>query len=144
MISSTVIRVCFDSNIFISAFLFSGKPAQVFDLAVDKKIILISSPQILGEVAEVFNKKFKRSERFIQKQIKTIRDVSQIVVPKKRIKILKYVPDNKILETAMEGRVDYIVTGDGKHLLPLKEFKGIPIITPAQFLKLFFNATIGA
>lgn len=134
-ISSTVIRVCFDSNIFISAFLFAGKPAQVFDLAVDKKIILVTSPQILGEVAKVFDQKFQRNESSIKKQIKIIKDVSQVIVTKKRIKILKYLPDNMVLETAIEGQVDYIVTGDRKHLLTLKEFKKIPIITPAQFLE---------
>lgn len=134
MISSILIKVCFDSNIFISAFLFSGKPAQIFDLAAVKKIVLITSPQILGEVAKVFGKKFKMDESFIKKQIKTIKDVAQIVLPQKRIRVLKYIPDNIVLETAFEGKVDYIVTGDKRHLLPLKEFKGIPIVTPAQFL----------
>lgn len=134
-ISSTVIKVCLDSNVLLSAFIFHGKPAKIFDLAVDKKIISVISPEILAEVAKVFSKKFDQNDELIKKQIKTMRDVSQLVIPRQKIKALKYSPDNKILEAALEGQVDYIVSGDKKHLLPLKAFKGIPIVTPDQFLK---------
>jgi len=131
-----VIRACLDSNIWISAFIFSGKPAQILDLAVDKKIIPITSPQIIAEVGIVLNKKFKFSEREIKKELKVIHEVSELVVPKTKVKLLAYLPDNKILEAALEGKVDYIVTGDRKHLLPLKKFRDIPIITPAKFLEI--------
>ncbi len=131
-----MIRACLDSNIWISAFIFSGKPAQILDLAVDKKIIPITSPQIIAEVGIVLNKKFKFSEREIKKELKVIHEVSELVVPKTKVKLLAYLPDNKILEAALEGKVDYIVTGDRKHLLPLKKFRDIPIITPAKFLEI--------
>lgn len=130
----TVIKVCLDSNIFISAFIFFGKPAKILDLAVEKKIVSITSPQIIAEVGGVLSKKFKQDEKYIKKQLKVISDVSELVIPRNKIRVLKYYPDNKILEAAQQGKVDYIVTGDSKHLLPLKEFRGIPIITPAQFL----------
>lgn len=132
-----MIRVCFDTNIFISAFLFSGKPAKIFDLAVDKKIVLVTSPAILAEVAKVLEKKFNWDEQAIRKQLKVISEAAQLVVPKKRIKLLRYHPDNLILEVAFEGQVNFIVTGDKKHLLPLKKFKNMAIIPPAQFLRIF-------
>ena len=128
------IKVCLDSNIWISAFIFSGKPAKILDSVVEKKFISATSPQIIAEVGNVLGKKFKQHEKDIKKELKVIHDISELVVPKKKIKVLKYLPDNKILEAALEGKVDYIVTGDNKHLLPLKEFKGIPILTPTQFL----------
>lgn len=134
---STVIKVCFDTNVFISAFIFSGKPAEIFDLAVDSKIVLVASPAILSEIARVLRHKFKRDEFYIKRQLKIISDVSEIVIPKKKITILNYNPDNKILEAAVVGNVNYIVTGDKKHLLPLKEFKGISLLTPERFLKIF-------
>lgn len=134
---STVIKVCLDSNVLISAFIFSGKPAQIFDLAVEKNIKLITSPEILSEVASVLSRKFDQDERVIKKQIKTINDVSKIVIPKRKLKVLRYKPDNKVLEVCLGGEVDYLVTGDKKHLLPLKQFQGIPIVTPDQFLKEF-------
>lgn len=132
---STVIRVCLDTNIFISAFLFSGKPAQIFDLAVDEKITLVTSPAIVVEVAQVLRGKFKRDDRYIKKQLQVITEVAEIVTPKQKIAQLKYDPDNRVLEAAVAGNVDYIITGDKKHLLSLKNFKGIPIVTAGQFLK---------
>jgi predicted nucleic acid-binding protein len=45
-------------------------------------------------------------------------------------------PDTVVLQAAVEGRATHIVTGDKKHLLPLKTFQGIPIVTPQFFLSL--------
>lgn len=130
-----MIKVCLDTNILISAFLFSGKPAQIFDLAVEGKITLLASPVIVAEFGRVLRDKFKRDERYIKRQLKVITDVAEIVTPKKKISELKYDPDNRVLEAAIAGKVDYIVTGDKKHLLPLKNFQRIPIVTASQFLR---------
>lgn len=134
---STVIKVCLDTNILISAFLYSGNPAKVFDLAVDQKIRAVTSPEILAELARVLHDKFECDESYIRKQLKVIDKVCTIVTPKVKYKALKYDPDNRILEAAVVGKVDYIITGDKKHLLPLKEFKGTLIITAEQFLSGF-------
>lgn len=142
MITSTVIRVCLDSNVWISAFIFPGKPAQILDLAVEKKILPVASPQIIAEVGSVLNKKFKINEREIKKELQVLYNVSELVVPRKEIKVIQYLPDNKILEAAIDGEVDYIVTGDRKHLLPLKEFKSISIVSPAQFIKKYYNLVV--
>lgn len=134
-----MIRVCLDTNILISAFLFSGKPAQIFDLAVEGKITLLTSPAIVAEFGRVLRDKFKRDERYIKRQLKVITDVAEIVTPKKKISELKYDPDNRVLESAVSGKVDYIVTGDKKHLLPLEKFREIPVVTASQFLKSWQN-----
>lgn len=131
-----MIKACFDTNIFISAFIFSGKPAATFDLAVEGKIKLVTSPAILAEVAKVLNNKFDWQKEDIKKQLKVIGDVSVIIEPKEKIKAIKYPPDNRILEAAVAGEVDYIISGDKKHLLALKKFKNIPIISAKQFLDL--------
>lgn len=130
-----VIKVCLDSNIFISALLFDGKPEKILFMASSKAVRITVSPAIIEEVKKNLVKKFHRPEIEVRKLVKAITSISQVVVPENRIKAIKYQPDNKILEAALEGQVDYIVTGDKKHLLPLKQFKGIPIVTPDQFLK---------
>lgn len=43
--------------------------------------------------------------------------------------------DNKIIECAVEGDVDYVISYN-KHLLKLKEFKGIKIVKPEEFLRI--------
>lgn len=123
-----------DANILISALIFGGKPEEILFMASVGDIELILSPAILEEVKRNLIQKFNRSETETRILIKSIISVSKILVPKSKVKILKYLPDNKVLEAASEAQVDYIITGDKKHLLPLKEFKGIPIITPDQFL----------
>jgi len=61
--------------------------------------------------------------------------ISKIVEPLEKLDVVKEDPDdNKILECAKEGKVDYIVTQD-KHLLKLKSFEGIEILNPCEFLK---------
>jgi predicted nucleic acid-binding protein len=45
--------------------------------------------------------------------------------------------DTAVLQAAVEGRATHIVTGDKKHLLPLKTYQGIPIVTPRDFLSEF-------
>lgn len=129
-----VIKVCLDSNIFISALLFDGKPEKILFMASGKEVKITVSPAIIEEVKKNLVKKFHRPEIEVRELVKVITSISQIVVPRSKIKAIKYQPDNKILEAALEGKVDYIVTGDNKHLLPLKEFKGIPIVTPNQLL----------
>jgi len=133
-ITSTVIKTCLDSNIFISALLFDGKPEEVLFMASKREIEIIISPAIMEEVKRNLTEKFDRPVEEVKKLIKSITSISRVTIPGVKIKKIKYLPDNKILEAALEGKVDYIITGDKKHLLPLKEFKGIPIVTPAQFV----------
>lgn len=130
-----VIKVCLDSNIFISALLFDGKPEKILFMASSKEVKITVSPAIIEEVKKNLVKKFHRPEIEVRKLVKVITSISQVVVPRSRIKAIKYQPDNKILEACLEGKVDYLITGDRKHLLPLKQFKGMPIVTPDQFLK---------
>lgn len=63
--------------------------------------------------------------------------ISELVEPKIKINIIKDDPDdNKILECAVEGKVNYIVSGD-KHLLRVRAYQGIKIITPREFMDKF-------
>ena len=131
-----MIKICLDTNIFVSALLFGGQPEEILFMARDKKIELIVSPAILDELKVVLIEKFAYSELDVKKMLEAVASISTIIVPKRRIHKIKYNPDNRILETSIEGKVDYIVTGDKKHLLLLKNFQDIPIVTCAQFLKL--------
>jgi putative PIN family toxin of toxin-antitoxin system len=61
-----------------------------------------------------------------------IRDFSKVVLPKVRLAVIADDPDNRILECSLEGQADYIISGD-KHLLNLKNYQGITIVTPGDF-----------
>jgi len=58
-----------------------------------------------------------------------------VVVPTGKINPIHYQPDNKVLEVAILGKCDVLVTGDKKHLLPLKSFQGVAIESPSHFLR---------
>jgi uncharacterized protein len=136
------IRVVFDTNIYISAIIFGGNPRQSLELARNREIELITSKAILLELAEKLRDKFKWPEEDITEVIYGISIFAQIVNPKNRLKTIKSDPDdNKILEAALEGKVNYIVSGDKRDLISLKRFRNIPIITSKKFLDLLFVDT---
>ena len=137
-----MIRVVLDANIFVSTVLKShSKPANVFQLAREGKITLISSKEILAEVKTVLlyaklRKLHRRTPKEISEFVKRAARVSFIVPDTKKIQEIKDDPaDNKYLSAAVEGRADFIVSGD-HHLKDLKTFQGIRIIDPSTFLVL--------
>lgn len=130
-----LIRVVLDTNILVSAILFGGKPEKIMSLVIEEKLTGVTSSILISELKEVFSKKFPSSQSDLQIILKNIEDIFTIVQPKKTINIVKDEDDNRVLEAAIEGKCNYIVTGD-KELLKLNSFKGIKILTSDDFLKI--------
>ena len=131
-------KAVFDTNVYISALGFGGIPEQLLELATGpgRQFQLYTSHDILKEIMKVLGSdKFKFTKEEIADAISVIDDAADVVSPTVRLNIIKHKTDNRILECAVKARVDYIVSGD-RHLLGLKEYKGIRSITPAQFLKI--------
>lgn len=132
-----MIRVVADTNIYISAILFGGKPEEIRKLARQGTIELLVSETILAEIAGVLKRKFDWSDWQISEVIKDIRSITTLITPVSSLSVIKEdEPDNRVLECAAEGKAQYIVTGDEHHLQPLKEFRRITILNSAQFLEL--------
>ena len=133
---NAIIRVVADTNLYISAILFGGKPEAIRQLARDGEIELLVSEHILTEIADTLKKKFGWSDWQISEVISEIGEISTLITPKATLSIIKECEsDNRILECAVEGGARYIVSGDKKHLLPLKKYRGIAILSAADFLK---------
>ena len=60
--------------------------------------------------------------------------ITRLTNPEITLSVVEGEPDNRILECAIQARVDFLVSGDTKHLQPLKEYEGITILGPAAFL----------
>lgn len=130
-------KVVFDTNVFVSAFIVSGsRGEQALLLAHRRKVALYTSVPILTETARVLHEKFAQPEEDITAVLKMIGRAATIVRPVRTITILEDVPDNRILECAVTVEVDLIVTGD-QHLLRLKAFEGVSIVRLADFLRMF-------
>lgn len=128
-----LLRVTLDTNILISAIGFGGKPRAILLLTLQKKVHGVISPILLAELNEVINKKFPNLELQLIKIEKQVRKKFMVVEPKKELNIVKDEDDNRVLEAAVEGKCDYIITGD-KELLRLGKFKNIQILTADVFL----------
>jgi len=125
-----------DTNVLVSATLFGGNPEKILDLAEAAKIEILISEEILEEFTEVLQEKFGFSSSMAELAASGIREISTLIIPTQRLSVIKEKEaDNRVLECAVEGKAQYIVTGDTKHLQPLKEYRGIKILPPTQFLK---------
>lgn len=127
------LKVVVDTNVLVSAWLFGGKPRIVLELVLNGQIEGAISPQLFSELSDVLLKKFNFSIAKTRAVERKIRDRFRIVQPKFPIAILKDEGDNRVLEAAITGKCDFIITGD-KELLALKKFKKIVIISPEEFL----------
>jgi uncharacterized protein len=138
-----VIKVVFDTNIIVSGLIANtGAPYETIELWRRDDVVLLISDAIIDEVADVLTRPFFRDQRHITKsdidRIKyALKTDATIVFPNSRLKVVGNDPDdNRIIECALDGSADYIISGD-HHLLELKQFAGIQIVTAKEFLTIF-------
>ena len=127
-------RAVFDTNIFLSALLFDGNPGLVLEMVRAGKIQLIVSPAILTELSFILKSKFSWDDEDIREALMAVGRIAVFVKPAHRLRILADDADNRVLECALEGGADCIISGD-HHLLKLGEFRGVPILRASDFLK---------
>ena len=133
-------RIAVDTNVLVSATFWYGASYRIIELVERKEIELILSKDIIEEFAAVLEydeiqTKVKNKNLEMKRTVETIVSISTVVIPKQRFDVVKEDPDdNKILDCAVEGRVDCIISQDN-HLLKLGAFKGIRIVAPDDFLK---------
>lgn len=131
-------KAVFDTNVYISALGFGDIPEHLLDLATGpgRQFELYASPDTLKEIMKVLgSEKFQFSHEEITDAISVIDGAADVINPGFKLNVIKHKPDNRILECAVKAKADIIVSGDA-HLLNLKEYKGIRILKPAQFLAL--------
>ena len=132
-----MLKVVIDTNVFISAFyLPKSRPAEAVLLARRKRILNFISPQILEEVERIIKTKLLWDHSKTESAIKRITRFSEIVYHNEHLTVIPDDPDNRILECALEAQADFIISGD-KHLLNLRNYQGIKIVTPVEFLESF-------
>ncbi|MBU0963355.1 MAG: putative toxin-antitoxin system toxin component, PIN family [Nanoarchaeota archaeon] len=134
-------KITVDTNVLISSTFWNGNSNKIIKLAENNKIELILSEEIIEEFIKVLNykeiqEKIKDKNLEMKRSVEKIVSISKIVIPKLKINISEDSDDNKILECAVEGKADYIISQDN-HLLKLKEYNKIKILTPKEFLEIF-------
>ncbi|MBN1386003.1 putative toxin-antitoxin system toxin component, PIN family [Candidatus Woesearchaeota archaeon] len=123
---------------------WTGDSFRILDLIDRKELKCILSMEIIKEYNRVMSsgeiiEKSRKNNLKISNIIRKVIMNSIIVEPKTRINIVEDKDDNKFIEAAVEGKADYIISQDN-HLLKIKEYRGIRIMTPREFLdELFFE-----
>jgi putative PIN family toxin of toxin-antitoxin system len=131
------VRVVLDINVIVSALLFGGYPERIFLAGLRGEIKLLTSHALLQELESVLSKKFKLGVRLVKDAMDLLKTLAEIVETTSQLKVIAQPDDdNRVLECAVDGKAEFIVTGDAKHILPLKEYKGIKVVTPSEFAKL--------
>lgn len=129
----SLVEVVLDTNILVSALAFGGNPEKILRQVLDKNLIAITSPALRTELIEVLLTKFNFSSSKI-KVVEELIDKNFILIyPQQILNVVRDEDDNRVLEAAIEGGCNYIITGD-KELLKLGIFRKIRIITSDQFL----------
>jgi uncharacterized protein len=137
------VKVVFDTNIYISAFVIPGGNAEKAYLhAVDGDFQLCTSIAILTELARKLDEKFGWGKGKIEQLIMSISNLATTFKTAPRLKVLSDDPDNRILECALDAAAEFVVTGD-RHLLNLTMYQDIEIIKLSAFLAMLHQTPAG-
>ena len=133
--------VVLDTNVWISAMIWGGEPAEII-LAVEKgQIRVVVSEEIVEEISRTLDyhrlrEVYESVNVNRQQLVETVLLIGKLVQVGSKVEVVEADPsDNKILDCALTSKADFIVSGD-KHLLRLKKFRNTQILTVAEFAKL--------
>ncbi|MDR1993260.1 MAG: putative toxin-antitoxin system toxin component, PIN family [Nitrososphaerota archaeon] len=128
-------RVVFDTNVLVSALICEGKPRSLLRRVALKELIMVTSDLLLKEFEGVIRRpKIRVNADQISRQVFALRQIAEVVdVVSKFNAVERDFKDNMVLETAYDGKADFIVSGDD-HLLSLDIFRGINIVSVKQML----------
>lgn len=130
-----------DVNVILSGMAFSDShPSQIIQMWRKDQILFATSFSILKDLERAFNypkvqKFLKLTQSEIESVTKELLKTSIIVPEKLEVKVSPDPDDDKLFSCALESMADYIVSGDKKHVLLIKNYKGIGIVSPKEFVE---------
>jgi putative PIN family toxin of toxin-antitoxin system len=127
-------RLVLDTNVIISALLFDGLPEKLLLSTLGGLHELVLSSYIIAETSRILEDKFEVQPTNI-KLLQQLLYEGQIVYFEPFLDLVADEPDNRILETAVKGNADYLVTGD-KLLIHIKEYQSLKIISVRSCVKI--------
>lgn len=133
-------KIVLDTNTIISGILWDGNEARVIEKAEKGEVKLFMSPKLVEELEgvlkrEKFTRKLEGKESTVEQSVAKIALIATLIEPARKINIIKDDPDdNRVLECAVSAKAEVIISGD-KHLLELKTYSGINIMSAGDFLR---------
>ena len=127
-------RVVFDTNILVSGLVFpGGRGEAALQRIIEERDDVVLSKPILDELLGILARKFSRDAEELARVAVFISTAATFVSPRRRLRIVKDEPDNRVLECALTGRAQAIVTGD-RALLALHDFRGMRLLSLRDYL----------
>lgn len=133
--------VCLDTNVYVSAVAFGGKPLTILERALRRDFLLVIGPPILAEVRRTLVGKLGLQKRHVDAVLSDLLLIATSYVPQAVHPYTGYPPDDLVIAVALLGGADVLVTGDRAHLLPLGRVEGCAIEPPSRFLARFAGET---
>ncbi len=128
-------RVVFDLNVIFSGIGWRGAPYRCLEAVRDGLVIGFIAAPTLTRLSQLLISKLGYSEQQARHEVHDLKSYLQVVeITGSILGVTGDPEDDMILECAIKSRADYIISGDKKHLLPLRQYEGIPILSPSDFL----------
>ena len=125
----------FDANVLVSAMGWSGTPRRCIDSARNGMCLGVTSEPLLEEMIAALRTKLKFSDQQLLETSQYLLTFLRFFRVEGAVSSVCVDPkDDMVLESALVGGATHVVTGDRRHLLPLREFRGIRIVSPAEFM----------
>lgn len=126
-------KIVVDTNVVISGLFFGGKPGEIIRAIVNSKIKACATTEIIDEYSEIVERMIlKKHGKINVNLLLPLVNSFEIIRRKSNIKISKDPDDDKFIESALDGKALYIVSGD-EDLLKIKKYEKIKIITVKEF-----------
>jgi putative PIN family toxin of toxin-antitoxin system len=137
-------KAVLDSSVLVSAFIGSeNELMQLLRLPLRHRYELVLSEDILSETAaslltkERIRQYAEYTDEDVHGYLSWLLSVTKLVDELPELSVVPNDPkDNMVIATAVTAKADYLVTGDRRHLLPMKEYQGVVILSPRSFLDL--------
>jgi uncharacterized protein len=131
------VKVVFDTNVVASASFWRGAPFDCLAAWAQGHCEAVVSPALLAEYHETVEElRMDYPGHKCMEWVEALTESAELVFPVERASGATPDPaDEMILECALAAEADFIVSGDKKHLLALRQFQGIPIVSPSDFLR---------
>ena len=128
-------KIVVDANIFVSSYFWGGNPRKILERIIAGLDELYISQEILNEINDVISRsKFHADINEIKLYIDSIEEIANKIDVKKLLKtVSRDQDDDKYIECAISGDVNFIISGD-IHLLEIKEYENVKIMKAKEFL----------
>ena len=128
-------RIVLDTNVIVSGVVFGGVPEHILESVHARTVVAVTSSALIEELLRTLRQKFSFGDEALAVIQRRISRAFTVVVPQERLHVLSDEADNRVLEAAVEGNCEMIVTGD-KEFLKLLLFRDIAILSLRAFCEL--------